>query len=93
MLSKFFVITVLITESDKTTSLTLSGFFRKSLLQCLTNRESFTNSKTIITKCDKKLSQSVTGITKCNKRLLQSVTSITKCDSYYKVAYNNSSYG
>ena len=38
-----------------------------------------------ITKCDKKLLQSVTGITKCDKKLLQSATGITKCDNYYKV--------
>ena len=41
-----------------------------------------------ITKCGKKLLQSVTGITKGEKKLLQSVTGIAKCGNYYKVERN-----
>ena len=40
----------------------------------------------VITKCDRKLLQSVTGtnvkgFTKCDKKLLKSVAGITKCES------------
>ena len=53
-----------------------------------------------ITKCDKKLLQSVTGIIKYDKKLIQRVTGITKCDkklvtgitkydNYYKVRRNS----
>ena len=43
-----------------------------------------------IAKCDRKLLQSVTGITKCDRKLSQSVTGITKCGNYYKVERNAS---
>ena len=52
----------------------------------MTNRESLINFKITITKCDKRLLQSVTGITKWEKiyyrvlQELQSVTVITKWD-------------
>ena len=42
-------------------------------------------SVTCVTKCDRKLLQKVTGITERDKKLLQSVTAITKCDNYCKV--------
>ena len=82
MLYKFFLLTAFTTKYDTITLLTLSGSFLKILLQSVTNRESFTNFQTVITKCDKKLLQSGTGITKCDRRLLQSVTGITKCGNY-----------
>ena len=88
MLSKFFGKKVFITKCDKMTSLNLFGPIWKSLLQSVTKRESSTNFKTIVIKCDKKLLQSVTGITKCDKRLLRSVTGITKSDNYYEVRRN-----
>ena len=44
----------------------------------MTNRERFVIFKIIVTKYDKRLSQIVTGITKCEKRLLESVTIIIK---------------
>ena len=52
----------------------------------MTNGESFTNFKVIITKCHRyykvrqNVLQSVTDITKCEKKLLQTVTDVTKCD-------------
>ena len=54
----------------------------------MTKIKSFTNFKTVITKYDKELLQSVTGITKSDKKLLQSMRCITKRDSYYKVGRN-----
>ena len=36
---------------------------------------------TVITKCERKLLQSVTGITKSDRTLLQSIAVITKCDN------------
>ena len=61
----------------------------------MTNSESLTNSKIIITKCDRyyrvrqNLLQGVTVITKCERRLLQSVTGITKRANYDKMRRNN----
>ena len=85
ILSKYFLNTFLLTtKCDKKTSHTLFGPFSKTLLQIVANRESFTNFKLIITKCDKALLQSVTGITKWDRiyykvwEVLQSVTVITK---------------
>ena len=49
----------------------------------MTNRASFTKFKLVITKCDKKVLQSVTGIKKWDKR-------IKKCDNYYNVRCNTS---
>ena len=72
MVSKFFVLTTSITKGHKTTY--SFWVFLKNLLQSVTNRESFTNFKTVITKCE--------------KRLLQSVGSIKKCDNYQKVRRN-----
>ena len=37
---------------------------RKNLLQSMTKSESLTNLKIVITKCERRLLQSVTGITK-----------------------------
>ena len=88
LLSNFFAITVFITKSDKTSHAVFAPFW-KYLLQSVTERERFANFKMIITKCDKKLLQSVTGITKWNKidykvwQVIQSATDvITKCDRY-----------
>ena len=50
----------------KKTSPTLFGPSWNNLLHSLTNGECFPNFKLIITKCDKKLLQSVTGVTKCD---------------------------
>ena len=80
MLFKFFAITVFIGKCDKKTSHRLSCTFWKKLWQNVTNRERFTNFKIIITKCHKRLLQTVTGIAKCEKRLLESVTVIIKWD-------------
>ena len=89
MLRRFFVIIVFFTTSDKMTLITtLFGSFWKKILQNVTNRESFTNFKTIITKCDKNLLQSVTGVTKWDKKLFQSMRCIMKRGSYYKVRRN-----
>ena len=62
------------------------GHYRREKLQSVTNSESLTNLKIIITKCDKKLLQSVTRITESGRiyykvwQLLQSVKG-----GYYKV--------
>ena len=87
--SKVFIITTFITKCDKITPLTLVGPFWKKLSQSVRIRGSFTSFKIVITKCDKKLLQSVAGITRWDK-LLQSVTSITKCENQYKVRRNTS---
>ena len=42
----------------------LLGLFEKNYYNVKTNKENFTNFQIIITKCDKKVSQSVTGNTK-----------------------------
>ena len=39
---------------------------------------------TVITKCERKLLQSVTGITKSDRTLLQSIAGIAKCDNNIK---------
>ena len=80
ILFKFYAITVFIRKCDKKTSHRLSCTFWKNFLQNVTNRERFVIFKIIVTKYDKRLSQIVTGITKCEKRLLESVTIIIKWD-------------
>ena len=64
MLSKFFVLIALITKYDTITSLTLVRSFLKILLHSVTNRESFTNFKTVITVWQKVITKRA-GITKC----------------------------
>ena len=59
---------------------TLFGLFWEYLLKIATSRKSYTNFKTVVTKFDKKLSQSVTGIKKCDGELLQYVRVITDYD-------------
>ena len=76
MLSTLFVITAFITKRDLKSSHSLFGPFWKDLLQIVTNRESLTNFKRVITKCDKELLQNGTGIRKLTEF-------ITKCDRYY----------
>ena len=89
MLRRFLVIIIFFTKSDKMTLITtLFGSFWKKILQSVINKESFTNFKTIITKCDKNLLQSVTGVTKWGKKLFQSMKCIMKRGSYYKVRRN-----
>ena len=68
MLSKFSAISVFIITCHKNNSMTLSGNFRKSLSESMTNRNCFHNFKITITKYNKNLFQSVTGIAKCDKR-------------------------
>ena len=41
----------------------------------------------------KQVLKSVTVITKCNRKLLQTVIGITKCDKYYKVSRNKGVFG
>ena len=53
MLSKFLVLTPVITKSDKITSLDLFESFLKNLLQNVTNIKNFTSFKTVITKCER----------------------------------------
>ena len=76
MLSTLFIITAFITKRDLKSSRSLFGPFWKDLLQIVTSRESLTNFKSVITKCDKELLQNVTGIRKLTEF-------ITKCDRYY----------
>ena len=73
MLSQFFAITIFIIKCDKNVSPTLSGNFRKSLSESMTNRNCYHTFGITITKYNKNLFQSVTGITKCDKKSLQSV--------------------
>ena len=57
----------------------------------MTNRKSFTNFKTFITKNDKKLVRDVTDITKGHRiyyklrQLLQSLTFITDSETYHSL--------
>ena len=53
MLSKFLVLTAVITKGDKITSLKLFESFLKNLLQNVTNINNFTSFKTVITKFDR----------------------------------------
>ena len=76
MLSTLFVITAFITKPDLKSSRSLFGPFWKDLLQIVTNRESLTNFKRVITKCDKELLQNMTGIRKLTEF-------IAKCERYY----------
>ena len=70
MLSKFSVTKIL--------DLLFVALFEKNLLQSVANKENFTNFKAVITKCDKRLLQSVAGVTSDTEY-------ITKCGRYYKV--------
>ena len=53
MLSKFLILTAVITKGDKITSLKLFESFLKNLLQNVTNINNFTSFKTVITKFDR----------------------------------------
>lgn len=64
MPSKFFEATVFITKCDKKSSYTPFGRFYKKLLS-VTNRDIFTNFKTIISKFETKWLLSVTYVIKC----------------------------
>ena len=95
--------TVFTTQCVKTTSHTLLfGIFGKKVQQSVICRESFTNFKIIITKCEKislqsmkgitnrgNLLQNITGIRECDKRLLHTVTGTTQSDKYCNVRLNN----
>ena len=81
---------VFVAVCGKKNSNALFGSFWKKILQSVTNKESFTNFKIIVTKCDKKLLQRMTVsetefIAKRDRccKVWQEV--ITKCDRYYKV--------
>ena len=82
--------TVFIIKCDIITPLIPVGSFWKiyhKVWQAI--RGSFTNFKTVITTCDKKILQSVAGITMCDRsyynvwQLLRSVKTITKWDATY----------
>ena len=77
--------TVFTTQSVKTTSHTLLfGLFGKKVLQSVICRESFTNFKIIITKCEKISLQSMKGITNRDRicyKMLQVLESVTR--GYY----------
>ena len=85
MPSKFFVITIFITECDQKTSHTHFGIFHKKDNDCsyVKIRESFINSKQLLQSVTKNIFKSVASTTKCDKMLLENVAGITKCDSYY----------
>ena len=68
------------------------GLFEKVYYKVWQNRESFTNFKIIIIKCEKvwQVLQSKTEFnTTCDNKLL-CVSGITKADNYYKVRRNTS---
>ena len=68
------------------TSDTLFGSFWKDFSQIVANRGSFTNFKIFVSKCIKKLFQSVTGIITCGGiycKVWREV--VAKCITYYEV--------
>ena len=86
VLAKFFEIIVFITKYDKITPFAPFGSFWTKLVQSVTNRERFTNFKTIVTNPHKiyyvgrQTLQSVTGGYYVMWQVLQSATIITKWD-------------
>ena len=74
------------TKCEKKSKNTLFWSFWKKLLQSVTNRERFTNLKTFITKCGKKIIRKCDKCTKWERtysKVLQVLLGVTR--GYYKV--------